>query len=222
MKKSILLVLIFFTLNSFSQDLESNLDHKNSPRLSGYYQDMRDYVGVGPSINYNYRHVSFYNPRFYELSKESLIKQTYGNEIDFSYNYYPIKVDVCWFATFFEVSNFVSTYLTNTNYSTRHRGAEFFLSYMPLPHIGKFSKHFMPYVGIGYQTSQLVTLDQSNKEKEVIVSSHPTGSISWKIGLCVNINSSYFINAEYKQTGNLSEPEAFNVWTLGIGVRYNQ
>jgi hypothetical protein len=108
------------------------------------------------SVSYGYHETTFANATFTENLKNGFISKDLGHAATVSAIFYPLEVDVTAFSSGFRAHNLPPF---NENAVLSHRGIELSINYMPIC----IAKNFFPYLGAGYQLSQLYS---------------PTGSMS--------------------------------------------
>lgn len=152
----------------------------------------------GIRLGLGYNHSLLLNDRFVEYKQDGVIKHRWGSIINLRVVFNPIILDLSNFSSSYKVDSPVWSF-DDTTY-VRHRGLELAVSMNLLPR----SKYFLPYIGIGLQTSALgvnigiwdkLTAEDSD---ELEVSSISMSGPIWKVGLLINFSQSIGINAEYK------------------------
>jgi hypothetical protein len=177
-----------------------------------------------------YHQTNFLNDQFVNNIQDGALSYSPGTCLSFRFEYgFPLVFDFNWFSSRFTYEGPNDNPLFETPY-IRHRGIEISSNLVLLP----VSKSFMPFIGIGYQSASLVAsnywpLDKysddndkksntSNQEKEEIKHLSNCSAPIWKVGLSVGFDKLY-INAEYKQSLNVSATKAYNQLSIGIGYR---
>jgi hypothetical protein len=218
MKQKITIVCLGLILISFAataqQRLDIKLDNKPTVRVKEYYKDLKNAFVMGLRLDYQYP--AFYNSLYYENLKANNIEFSGGLDFVWSMNIAPVMLDIGYFTSTFSVED-PNFYKGSKDKETTLRGMDFYASYLFLPDYGRISRIFMPYIGIGYQTSSLAV--KIPGEKSTTLGSYGTGSMMWKTGVTINLGKLLYINAEYRQGLTASHPESFNVLSAGIGVR---
>jgi len=198
--------LIFISLafiipiNIHSQDKETGIftriKHKNK-------SEFHDYAFIGLSLSIN--NPTFYSQPFIDKLNEGLIKET--NKMIFATNisYRRLQFDINYFQ-----NNYTSSL---SEFNMTYDGFEGFLSYR-IQLINYL--HIDPYIGIGYQESQIANSESILKVSQPL----------WKIGMnpFFSIPNSdnqiiYFI-VEYKQSFNYSSNYSVKDFSYGVGYAW--
>lgn len=176
----------------------------------------------GFTLAYGYHQTTFLNEVFGMNISNNVISRKYGGVLMARMKLYPIIIDVDWFSSRFRISDAVSWPYSDTT-NVRHRGMGFFISsaLFPLMH----SKIFVPYVGIGYQTSSLGVgvdiIEMNDSNKSIEPSSIITSCPQWKAGFLVNMSRMYNLTIEYRQSFPLNREMAFNEISIILGLNFS-
>jgi len=159
-----------------------------------------DFDESGVILTYGYHQTDFLNTTFQSHLKDGNIARAWGNTVNLRITAtYPIMIDLGYFSSQFTVSNIASWKNPDTT-KVRHRGGELALS-MPLLSKTRF---FIPYIGAGYQISQLYTgppvIQETGKDySSIIEMAKNTSSPIYKFGLMINFNMMSY-SVEYKHS----------------------
>ncbi|MBK6904882.1 MAG: hypothetical protein IPH04_19260 [Saprospirales bacterium] len=191
------------TLEDFFQEIG---EEENFKKLSLFY-------GVQPTF--------FLNPRFFDQIKNEEVKIKYGHVGGVKYMFYPFIADLNYFETFFQ-SDEIGVLVSDTA-SVRHRGFEGSLSVVILPTTFRLTRHVMPNIGAGYQSSQLAIFKNdkiiSSNKAENLLSSTNTSALIWRFGIIWNLGTKVFLSTDYKQSLMLNHEKAFHQFSLSLGIR---
>jgi hypothetical protein len=163
------------------------------------------------SLHTRYRSVQFINPTFVRAMQDETLSTIGGVEFGIARMLYPVEIEFSGFYSFFTVENSPGAL---DGQSLQHRGLEFMANYFVLPYIGGISRWLCPYLGAGYQTSQIAV---SSDESEISIG---TGGWLLKGGLRIYLSQKFFITGEYKQTIPTDSEKLFSTWTAGLGFTY--
>jgi hypothetical protein len=205
MRRLILLTSIFFfcSTGGFSQKLNiGNTEYVSSATL---FREKGNFSMIG-----GYRRVNFINPVFAHASQSGALKNSGGVELSIAYmTIYPLELELTGFYSFFKAPSLVYE-------SVGHRGFEFMLNYFVLPYVKGISKWFCPYIGAGYQTSQVALnsdiMDDESDERAYV----GTGGLLFKGGVRIYYSRNSFFIGEYRQTFT-NTTKLFSVWSIGFG-----
>lgn len=121
---------------------KNDFNFSNTDFIKSFYQ--KHFM----SVSYGYHETTFANAAFTENIKNGFITKDFGHAATLSAIFYPLEVDVTAFSSGFRAHNLPPF---NDNAVLSHRGIELSINYMPIC----IAKNFFPYVGAGYQLSQL-------------------------------------------------------------------
>jgi hypothetical protein len=144
--------------------------------------------------------------------EKEVLSTSGGIELGVARMFYPIEIEFSGFYSFFTVNNYSGLL---KNQSLQHRGLEFMVNYFVLPYIGGISKWLYPYLGAGYQTSQIAVSSSSDTKISV-----GTGGLLLKGGIRIYLSKRFFLAGEYKQTIPTDSEKLFSTWTAGLGYTY--
>jgi hypothetical protein len=190
-----------YCLQTYAQtgDHKLHLDEKPlNTEVDAFKELLNKNTRVGYSMTLKYRNVKFINPTYQQSLKEGFLEQKLGYEVGMSFIAHPVEFEIIGFSTKYE-SDLID--------SLKHRGIEFFCDLNVLPYAGKVSKYLYPYIGLGYQTSQI----------KAYSSSISTGSFMFKGGIKIYLGCRLFLCGEYKQGFPLSKKTLFRAWSVGLG-----
>ena len=155
-------------------------------------------------VMYSYQHSNFYAAKFNENLENGLIEHGYGDSYSIRQSLYPIIIDI---------SGFISRYNSPVSKTKiKFRGFEIDgairIPYLPIYLL-------RPYIGVGYQYSQVDNDDSYINTSQTI----------WKVGIttpmiAISWITAIYINAEYKQSLDLSSPYSFNQLSIGLGFQF--
>lgn len=175
------------------ESLKINVDKPGGFQFGDYYFH----------LIYSYQQTKFYASRFSEQLDNGAIKIGYGDSYTLRQGWYPFMIDV---------SGFISRYNSTLSQKTiKFRGLEVDMS----TNIPGLPKYFLrPYLGIGYQLSQV-------DDNESFVN---TSQLIWKAGIVpikiyISRHLAFFFTGEYKQSLDASSPYAFNQFSVGFGMK---
>ncbi|MBP6870694.1 MAG: hypothetical protein KBC43_01685 [Bacteroidales bacterium] len=216
-----LLLILFISSGLYAQQksLPSN-KYKDRITLGEIQEKMKECNGF--TISYGYHQTVFLNPRFDANMDNGILERKYGGVFRVSYMLHPVIFDVDWFSSRFRIHDSGNWALEDTT-DVRHRGLSLFISttLFPLVH----TRAFIPYIGIGYQTSSLganinlISFSSGKDESQVI--SLNTSSPLWKIGLTTRIWQALVINIEYRQAFLTKEKKGYNELGIMLGIDYS-
>ena len=219
--KTLILVLWLIILNRYDLSAQTNNlpqhKYKNKLTLTDIMRSQKSVNGF--MVSYGYHQTTFLNPVFGNNINDDIIKKKYGGVFTASYTAYPFIFDIDWFSSRFRVQDKVSWPYNDTT-NVRHRGMSFFISsaLFPLVH----SKSFLPYIGIGYQSSALGVgieiVKVSKGGKSVEQSSINTSCPQWKIGFKLKWWEAYWLIVEYRQSIMLNQEKSLNELSVLIGL----
>jgi hypothetical protein len=223
MKKLLLIVLLMHLSANmvFAQEnLRLNLEDSSSGRrINEFWNELRNRTRTG--FSFGYQQASFFSSSYFNNVNNDVITPKWGIEVDYLINITPVMIDVAYFYSVFDVNSFIY-YSDYGDKTTSLQGCEFFASYTPLlPDFGKISQIIVPFIGIGYQTSSLRVKSSDGKSKDessATIASLGTGSPMWKTGVMLNFGG-LFIKGEYKQSLDISQPEALSRWAVSLGFK---
>lgn len=202
---AILLFSVLFVSSAFGQnpnDVGLKLTHNKSYE---YYND------VMPD-NYELFSVtfSFSGPHFLNSNYHSRDLPFFGVDANCSYFlHYPFELD-CGF--FYHIINDIDEVLPGEdNYS--FRGLYGGLNLYVLPRLGKITEHFQPYIGAGYQTSGINSVDADGNRYAA-----GTGNPYIQGGFKFYFEEGYYASFRYRQTLPNSSIRQFRSITVGIGL----
>ncbi|NOQ26531.1 MAG: hypothetical protein GQ564_14325 [Bacteroidales bacterium] len=161
------------------------------------FGDSFEYL-IHPSFIYSMQSTSFYDSEFFNELNNGKLDRRYSDEYLLRWTIYPVILD-------FGLS---SSRFTNKDSAFALSGLNYSGS-LCLPYSIEFSKYITPYIGIGHQT----------------YFKYNSASTYWKAGVMINIirgshnEGLFIINAEYKQSLNVSGAHGFNQFSVGIGIR---
>ncbi len=151
-------------------------------------------------LTYGYHQTDFINSTFKGHLKNGNIKRTWGNTVNLRITAaYPLMFDLGYFSSQFTVED-VAGWQNADTVKVRHRGGELAVL---LPLLSK-TKYFIPYLGAGYQISQLYVgpplIEESGKDySDIVEMAKNTSSPIYKLGVMFNFElMSYSI--EYKHS----------------------
>lgn len=114
-------------------------------------KEAREYM-MGFQVGLGYHQSTFVNPQFAKVIENGNLSREIGAVFSTRFTYLPIIIDFNWFSSNFKASSDINF---EWNYPDtaliRHRGLELSVSVPLIP----TSKNFVPYAGIGYQSSAL-------------------------------------------------------------------
>jgi hypothetical protein len=223
MKKTLLLFLFAILLlqnpiNAQTDALPEN-KYKEGDLLSDFLNNPKSET-KGTTFQIGYTGGQFLNAQFGLLTKENLIAPKYGLFVGLKKIYYPIIIDLDAFVSKYD------NYTSANSYTVVHQGFNFSISTAILPIHLKISSIIMPYIGVGYQLSDL--LETSNvsffkitfPKSDAITSLVKTNQPIWKIGILFNLAPVLF-SFEYKQSLMINGNEkALNQYSIGLGYRF--
>lgn len=173
----------------------------------------------GPSFRFGLNYSDFLNSKYSQRKADNIIKPATGFRIGFDYTHFPLFVSLCYFESNFKIADYSWVYPENTN--VKHSGAELSVG-MFLIH---FTSRFLPYAGVGYQSSSLFVgepiLSSANDDSDSKpASSTAASSPVLKFGFQSSIVKRVRFQAEY-QRSVLSEGgfKQFNQITFGINIK---
>ncbi len=179
-------------------------------------EDIDDNGGTILSGGYNQTY--FLNSTFKTNLDDGRIKNSFGASASLRLIYlYPIMFDIGYFSSQFEIEDLPGW--TNEDQKVRHRGGE---AAMLISLLSK-TRYFIPYIGAGYQYSQLYVgpplIKDSNEDYSNIVEmATNTSSPIYKFGLMMNFNNmSYAV--EFKHSV-FNEQYPFYQIAANIGIRF--
>ncbi|MDR2361127.1 MAG: hypothetical protein LBD91_00140 [Prevotellaceae bacterium] len=196
-------VLLFLCTEGFSQKLNIGKDERVSSAT--LFKEKGTL-----SLLTRFRSVRFVNPTFVYAMENEIMSASGGIEFGIARMFYPIEIEVSGFYSFFTVDNSPGLL---ADQSLQHRGIEFMVNYFVLPYIGGISKWLCPYLGAGYQTSQIAV----SSESDISVG---TGGWLLKGGVRIYLSKKFFLTGEYKQTVPTDSERLFSMWTAGLGFTY--
>ena len=196
MRKTIIIILLLISaIPLFGEGNSLNVDLKG-PESQQY--------SLNPFLQFgiNYRIPSFLNQEFQGAMAEGIA--TRGTSFEGFVDLRLIKRFHVEVSAFYD--KFSKTEIDGTNSVVRQKGYGAMLNWYVLPSVGKVSKIISPYVGAGYQRSDVNMGDGFN-----------TSSPMWQAGLKIHF-SSLFINGAFKQSipvkSNVVKQQAF---VIGAG-----
>jgi hypothetical protein len=227
MRKTVILCFILAFLISLGNPLYSQKDnlpenkYKDGTQLRSFLtQPGRSMKGLSLSIGY--QGGQFLNPQYGLLSKEKFLKQRYGILVDFRKVLYPVIIDLGFFVT-----NFQNETSASGN-PLVHRGIDIAVSTALLPLAFRISRLLVPYIGLGYQFSDVYETNSSGfsntafpKTSEIASSMHVWQPV-WKTGLMINVVPRFIVNFEYRQSLMLNDEKALNQYNVSIGYRFGK
>jgi len=171
----------------------------------------------------NYQHAGFsLGVGFYVVKpiRSFSFNQTYGIK-------YPMKA--VWFPLIFEMG-FVRNWLTakpqypipvyqSKNYSILRDGISFSLSICPLPRFSYWSEKFVPYIGAGYQFSDLRLRYKNKAGKYSTISSIDFSSMIIKMGCLLYVNKVADINIDIEY--GINRDKKLNFIGLNFDISFN-
>ncbi len=170
-------------------------------------------------ISYGYHETNFLNTAFQTNVANGNITKKWGNTVNLKITgTFPVLIDLGYFSSQFTVSDLAGWQNSDTT-KVRHRGGEAALS---LALLSK-TKFFVPYVGAGYQYSQLYTgpplIEVEGEENlEIIEMAKNTSSPIYKFGIMLNFNASSF-SVEYKHSA-FNDDFPFYQLSANIGFKF--
>ncbi len=226
--KKVILILIFLlpSFFLFSQNKNTYLPEKKHKK--GY--DFNDYIekpreemyGWGWdlfSISYGYHQSTILNPTFVGLIHNKKMKRAYGQSFTVRATYYPFLFDMKWFSSRFKPID-MPNWQYYSDAKIKHRGFEISSAIAIMPINLEISHILIPYIGIGYQSSNLaITQTEGTGEDahDVTKSATPTSAPIWKIGFTINLINKLTCSTEYSQTFKLSSKKSFNQFMITFG-----
>lgn len=203
MKSVFFYVFLFAWASVFAQDKETvfKVYRGSGTEVKWYLRNQDAQFG---SYHYNlrgtYRYTSFLNPNYVGRIESKDLKYSWGFDTGMGFCVYPFLLDFGIMYGFYTVpdESKVSFYPTVKSKELFERGAYTSLSVFPLPNLGKMSRIFMPYMGLGYASSSLV-VDNTEKEKSENIASLQISAPYWKMGVMINLGFIKIIG-EYNQT----------------------
>ena len=217
MKKILLLsMLLILGITVFAQENRAlKIDNSNSRPAIEFWRAVMGRCST--SLTGGYQRAGFFNTQYYNNVENGIIKDKGGYWVTYSIHAVPVLLDISYFRSNFGVES-NSYYPAYSEKSTYLHGVSAFVSYAPLlPDFGKFSEIVQPYIGIGYQNSSLQVALPSNEGKSEVIGSQGTSGMMWKGGIKLQFGI-FCIRGEYQQSLLVSNPTAFNLFQIGIGV----
>jgi len=151
-------------------------------------------------ITYGYHQTDFINSVFKRHMMDGNIQKSWGSSVNLRFAVaYPLMFDLGYFSSQFTVKDLTGWQNADT-IKVRHRGGEIAVL---LPLLSK-TKHFIPYLGAGYQLSQLyvgppLIKDSEKDYSDIVEMAKNTSSPIYKLGIMFNFQvMSYSI--EYKHS----------------------
>ena len=216
MRRFYLFVSLLFLLSSSLCNAGERTSRLKLTSDKGDYRG--NYIPARPGtsgISLGYRSVKFLNPVFFNNIDKDVLDNR--GEVDLSYQIFlhsHLALEVGGFVGFFDYGD----------WRIDHEGLEFFLDYYVLPDMGKFTRYFCPYIGVGYQTSHLKVGSYGDDDKSSS-SDNPsigTGGLQIKGGLTLFLGRSIFLKAEYRQSLPANDEKLSRAIELGFGITINR
>lgn len=217
MKNGLILTLFLYVLGFqvLSQEKSKiNLDKKGIFSTKEFFEEQKEAFGH-MSVLIGYRHVEFQNPIFLNNLSSGLIDYSYGFDLTTKFFLYPVMIDLGGFFSAFEADELKDVFYPDAEDPIRHMGLQAYVNFLALPRIGQINNYFLPYIGLGYQTSGIAVVNSESKK----IASLGTGSPMIKIGFMLRVgNSSLKISGEYRQSLLISSETLFSEWVVSIGI----
>ena len=178
--------------------------------------DFSDKGGIILTVGFH--QTGFLNNTFRQYLSDGKISNAGGACINLRIaSAYPFMFDLGYFSSQFKVEDIPGW--PNESEKVRHRGGEVAMS---LPLLSK-TRYFVPYVGIGYQYSQLYTGEPVIKDSEedyedIVEMSTKTSSSIYKAGVMMNFNSMSY-SVEFKHS-LFNDDWPFYQLSANIGLRF--
>ncbi len=179
-------------------------------------EDFKDNGGLILSAGYN--ETNFLNKTFKNNIEQGNIVKAGGANVNLRIaSIYPVMIDLGYFSSKFEIADMPG--YPNDSTKVTHRGGE--LAIM-LPLLSA-TRYFVPYVGGGYQYSQLYSGEPFIKEEgtdyeNIIEMSAMTSSPIYKVGLMINFNMLSW-SVEYKHSV-FNNTSPFYQLTANVGLKF--
>gem|GEM_PF-3856492 len=195
-----------FVLPTLGQMSDNNVEIDSGSTYDGPERGLREFGRN--AFHYAWRRESFLNYNFFQAMQEGVLEKSPLNlEMSFSHIlFYPLALE----ATGFYSSYKAPTLSDDDDTYVGHTGIEFYVDAFVLPYIGRISDFLAPYVGVGYQTSQLYWGEKSTAG---------TGSAIIKMGTRLYLSRTLFL-VEYKQTLPTNTGKQFSALSFGMGFNF--
>ena len=215
MKKQILLIfIIFYTINIYSQDYNLNVQKYTKYDINDFYNYQKKMIN-GVYLGYGVQMPSFLNSSFGNNSEIGEIKYNYGHTIALRYKYYPLYFQLSIFSTYYESKQLQLVFPNET--AIKYRGVEGSIQlafYTFVPEIKKISANIVPFIGVGFINSQLVFTSEIYKTLSSTTLASPIG----KLGIDFYLSRRLNIVIDYNKSLNLKDK---NFSQFSISLRYN-
>jgi len=203
-----ILTFIIITNTLFSQVISKseklNVERYKKYSLDNYlYYQQKKINGI--YIGYGVIFPFFFNSNYEEKIVQKDIKYKYGNTFNFMFKYYPISIKGYYFSTFYNCPSLQSIFSDNT--AVRYRGISFDFNLSLFPFFSKFKKissFIVPYVGLGYQFTNLVFLENKYLFWSTLSSTNMNTAIG-NLGIDFNFSKYVTITIEYSKSFNLKD-----------------
>jgi len=218
MKKQILLIfIIFYSINIYSQDYNLNVKKYTKYDIKDFDSYQKDKIN-GVYFGYGLQMPSFLNRSFGENSKIGELKYNYGHNIGLRYKYYPIYFQISLFSTYYESTQLQSVFLNES--VIRYRGVEGSIQlafYTFVPEIKNISARIVPFIGVGIVSSQLAFIIEMSKPWKALSSITLTSPIG-KLGIDLYLSQRLNLVIDYNKSLILMDKD-FSQFALSL--RYN-
>jgi hypothetical protein len=220
MKKYLSIILLFVgSFHLFGQERNDSLvvlGTKLTFKMTDYWKYMnQEHSDASYCLLYN--QVNFPN-----AANNNWLREKWSFSVRMRVTVFPFILDADGTKSKLNVNTVFSIPVYNSNkYYLNQDGFTVSLSVCPLPYINKFSEMIVPYLGYGYQWSQLSIVDKMDKKDAL----HPYSKMNlsswvWKAGITIYLDKLPFgIMLEYKRTMN--QDKIKNSDFLSIGVSFD-
>jgi hypothetical protein len=175
----------------------------------------------GFAISYGYNSTIFKNLTYEKNINSGIIEKGYGQIINSRLVAYPLIFDISGIENKYNILGLNNIY--GNECWLKYLGSEFSIS-LVLPTPGyEFAKKFVPYVGVGYQPSQISLLSSDKyfpSDDQIISNISTTGSIV-KAGLMLNFGKKWNIFSEYKRTIKTNSNRGYSQFNISLGFRFH-
>lgn len=179
-------------------------------------------------VSLNYHRTNFLNGHFAMNKEAGDLSHNFGTSLNYRIiSGYPFLFDINWFSSRFEYTGDDENNPLYEAYKIRHRGLELAVNFVLLPS----NRHFITYVGIGYQSASLIASNlwpmeeyaddenKNNNDTESIKYKSNCSGLIWKTGVMLEYRRATF-SIEYKQSLKAKSEKASNQLSIGVGLLY--
>ncbi len=174
----------------------------------------------GWAIGLSSANTKFLNSNFSENVETGKLNPKFGMNVKLQYTTKPIFFDINYFSSNFKPSDEITTLVKDIptdSLAYRHRGVDFYVSLKICPsNRFLFKNLLLPYLGVGYQFSELALTKDSFFQKSL--SGSFLNSHMWKAGLNLTFSPVLIFYGEYKSTNNLFVDEKNRFYQFNFGI----